>query len=48
MVEKYHLFDWRSYPLFLLARDIIAAPETLNERVQDYLMQLRATESCAI
>lgn len=48
MVEKYHLFDWRSYPLFSLARDIVTAPETLNERVEDYLKLLRETESCAI
>ena len=48
MVEKYHLFDWRSYPLFSLARDIATAPETLNERVEDYLKLLRETESCAI
>ncbi len=48
MVEKYHLFDWRAYPLFSLVRDIVTAPETLNERVQDYLKQLRETEICAI
>jgi len=48
MVEKYQLFDWRGYPLFTLARDIVTAPETLNERVDDYLKQLRETESCAI
>jgi len=48
MVEKYRLFDWRGYPLFTLARDIVTAPETLHERVEDYLKQLRETESCAI
>ncbi|MDD5385158.1 MAG: hypothetical protein PHG89_09805 [Gallionella sp.] len=48
MVEKYRVFDWRSYPLFSLARDIVTAPETLHERVEDYLKQLRETESCAI
>lgn len=48
MVEKYHLFEWRAYPLFSLVRDIVTAPETLNERVQDYLKLLRETESCAI
>jgi glycerol-3-phosphate dehydrogenase (NAD(P)+) len=48
MVEKYQLFDWRSYPLFSLAHDIVTAPETLRERVEDYLKQLRETESCAI
>ncbi|MBI5438206.1 MAG: hypothetical protein HY936_04555 [Nitrosomonadales bacterium] len=48
MVEKYHLFDWRAYPLFSLARDIVAAPGTLNERVEEYLKQLREMESCAI
>lgn len=48
MVEKYHLFEWRSYPLFALVRDIVTAPETLDSRVQDYLKQLREMESCAI
>jgi len=48
MVEKYHLFEWRGYPLFALAHDIVTAPETLRERVEDYLKQLRELESCAI
>ena len=48
MVEKFHLFDWRAYPLFALVHDIVTAPETLNSRVQDYLKQLREMESCAI
>jgi len=48
MVEKYQLFDWRAYLLFSLVRDIVTAPETLNERVEDYLKQLRELESCAI
>jgi len=48
MVEKYRLFDWRGYPLFTLARDIVTAPQTLHERVEDYLKQLSETESCAI
>ena len=48
MVEKYHLFEWRAYPLFSLVRDLVTAPETLNERVEDYLKQLRETESCSI
>lgn len=48
MVEKYRLFDWRGYPLFTLARDTVTAPETLHERVEDYLKLLRETESCAI
>jgi len=47
MVEKYRLFDWRGYPLFALARDILAAPETLHERVENYLKELRELESCA-
>jgi glycerol-3-phosphate dehydrogenase (NAD(P)+) len=47
MVEKYHLFDWRGYPLFALARDILAAPVTLRERVDNYLKELRELESCA-
>ena len=48
MVEKYHLFDWRAYPLFALVRDIVTAPEMLRERVGDYLKLLRETESCSI
>ena len=48
MVEKYRLFDWRGYPLFTLARDIVTAPQTLHERMEDYLKLLRETESCAI
>ncbi|MFZ2301655.1 MAG: hypothetical protein WAW10_07280 [Gallionella sp.] len=48
MVEKYHLFDWRAYPLFSLVCDIVSAPEMLHGRVEDYLMQLREIESCAI
>ncbi len=42
MIEKYRLFDWRAYPLFALVRDIVTAPQTLNERFGDYLKQLRA------
>ena len=48
MVEKYQLFDWRSYPLFSLSHDIVIAPETLNGRVEDYLISLQKAESCAI
>ena len=48
MVEKYHLFDWRAYPLFSLSHDIVTAPETLHERMEDYLKQLREIVSCAI
>lgn len=48
MVEKYQLFDWRSYPLFSLARDIITAPDTLRERVGEYLEALSGMESCPI
>lgn len=47
MVEKYHLFDWRGYPLFALARDILAVPGLLHERVENYLKELRELESCA-
>ena len=41
MVEKYHLLDWRAYPLFALAHAIVTQPETLPARVEDYLQQLR-------
>lgn len=47
MVEKYKLFNWRGYPLFALARDILVAPGTLHERVETYLKELRELESCA-
>ncbi len=48
MVEKFHPFEWRAYPLFSLAHDIVTAPETLNARVEEYLKLLREVESCAI
>lgn len=48
MVEKFHVFDWRSYPLFTLAHDVVTAPETLHERMAEYLKLLRETQSCAI
>lgn len=48
MVEKYRVFEWRAYPLFSLSHDIVSQPATLHERVEDYLRQLRETESCAI
>lgn len=48
MVEKHHLFDWRSYPLFALSHDIVTAPQTLHKRLDDYLRQLREAEFCAI
>lgn len=48
MVEKYRLFDWHSYPLFALAHDIVTTPDTLHERVENYLKQLRELVSCPI
>lgn len=48
MVEKYRLFDWQASPLFSLSHDIVSAPDTLHERLEDYLRLLRETESCAI
>ncbi len=48
MVVKYNLFEWRGYPLFALAHDIVTEPATLRERVEDYLKRLRELESCAI
>jgi glycerol-3-phosphate dehydrogenase (NAD(P)+) len=48
MVEKYNLLEWRAYPLFALAHDIIAAPQSLHERMEDYLKELRELKSCAI
>jgi hypothetical protein len=34
--------------LFALVRDVVTAPGTLRERVDEYLKQLREIESCAI
>ncbi len=48
MVVKHRLFDWNIYPLFKLAHDIVTQPAKLNERMDDYLKQIRETESCAI
>lgn len=48
MVAKYRLFEWQAFPLFALAHDIVQAPETLHERVEEYLSLLRETESCSI
>ncbi|MBK9160074.1 MAG: hypothetical protein IPM27_00640 [Nitrosomonadales bacterium] len=48
MVEKFGLFDWRAYPLFSLSHDLVSAPETLPERVEEYLKTLRGLESCPI
>jgi len=42
MIEKFHLFDCRSYPLFTLIRDIIATPEKLDSLVEAYLEQLQS------
>lgn len=48
MVEKFKLFDWRAYPLFSLSHDIVSAPKTLRDRVEEYLESLRGMESCPI
>ena len=48
MVEKFHLFAWQNYPLFSLAHDIVSAPETLKQKVEIYLMQLREEQICDI
>ncbi len=48
MVVKYHLFEWRGYPLFALAHDVVTEPVMLHKRVEEYLKLLRELESCAI
>jgi glycerol-3-phosphate dehydrogenase (NAD(P)+) len=48
MVEKFKVFDWRAYPLFSLSHDIVSAPATLHERLEEYLQLLRGMESCPI
>jgi len=44
MIEKFQLFDSRSYPLFTLATRIIAQPEQLQIRLQEYLNHLKMGE----
>lgn len=41
MVEKFHLFDSKSYPLFTLVNDIVSKPESLKDSVDSYLRQIR-------
>ena len=41
MVEKYALFDWKSYPLFALVQHIVSTPENLHSRLQSYLDKIR-------
>jgi hypothetical protein len=48
MVEKFGVFDWQAYPLFALSHDIVTAPQHLRERLEEYLLFLRGTESCPI
>jgi glycerol-3-phosphate dehydrogenase (NAD(P)+) len=48
MVERFRPFEWRAYPLFSLAHDIVTQPATLRARVDEYLKLLREVESCAI
>ena len=42
MVEKFHLFDFQAYPLFMLVRNIISTPENLDTLVEAYLDQLQS------
>ncbi|MGC2164609.1 MAG: hypothetical protein WA632_01190 [Gallionella sp.] len=48
MVEKFDLFDWRSYPLFSLARDIVMHPNCLETSMTGYLNELKAAEICSL
>ncbi len=48
MVEKFEVFDWRAYPLFALSHDIVTTPQHLRERLEEYLLFLRGTDSCPI
>jgi glycerol-3-phosphate dehydrogenase (NAD(P)+) len=41
MVAKFHLFDTKAYPLFTLVNDIVTKPESLKNKVDGYLLQLR-------
>ena len=41
MVEKYHLFDSRAYPLFTLVKDIVSTPDNVKSQVETYLSQIR-------
>ncbi len=42
MVEKYQLFNIKSFPLFALVRDIVSAPVDLKLLVEAYLMKIRS------
>ncbi len=48
MVEKFHLFDTSPYPLFTLAHHLVTTPESLQERLQEYLGQLTNRTICPI
>ena len=48
MVVKYQLFDWRDYPLFALAHEVVTQPATLHHSFERYLKQLREKIVCAI
>lgn len=41
MVEKYQLFDTRTYPLFTLIKNIVATPAILQTHLDAYLEQMR-------
>jgi glycerol-3-phosphate dehydrogenase (NAD(P)+) len=41
MVEKFHLFDSQTYPLFTLVSNIVSTPENVKNEVEVYLSQLR-------
>jgi glycerol-3-phosphate dehydrogenase (NAD(P)+) len=41
MIEKYKLFEYESYPLFTLIRDITSTPDNLKNLFELYLKQLQ-------
>lgn len=41
MVEKYHLFDTSSYPLFSLIRDVVQNPADAKQKISTYLNAMR-------
>lgn len=41
MVEKFHLFDSRPYPLYRLVNDLVFRPEGLKDSVDSYLSQIK-------
>ena len=40
MVSKHQLFNTNEYPLFQLIQEVVACPENVSDRIQDYLTRV--------